>query len=82
MSRGPAIRAWSTLGAVVNDLPIPAAAIETRQADGQICHECPSDERRTPILVIEDEPVDGGSPGTGVRRENYRQLFSRLRHGA
>ena len=33
------------------------------------------------ILVIEDEPADAGQPQSGVRRESYRQLFSRLRHG-
>ena len=31
------------------------------------------------ILVIEDEPTSAGQPQPGVRRENYRQLFSRLR---
>jgi hypothetical protein len=31
------------------------------------------------ILVIEDEPAGAGPPQPGVRRENYRQLFSRLR---
>jgi type II secretory pathway predicted ATPase ExeA len=34
------------------------------------------------ILVIEDEPAPPPSgPQPGVRREGYRQLFSRLRHG-
>jgi type II secretory pathway predicted ATPase ExeA len=34
-----------------------------------------------PILVIEDEPVRVSRPQSGVRREEYRDLFSRLRHG-
>jgi len=33
------------------------------------------------ILVIEDEPEYEAAAPSGVRRENYRQLFSRLRHG-
>ncbi len=33
------------------------------------------------ILVIEDEPSENDGPQPGVRRENYRQLFARLRHG-
>jgi type II secretory pathway predicted ATPase ExeA len=35
-----------------------------------------------PILVIEDEPVRVARAQPGVRREEYRDLFSRLRHGA
>ena len=34
-----------------------------------------------PILVIEDEPVRAARPQAGVKREEYRDLFSRLRHG-
>ena len=35
------------------------------------------------ILIIEDEPeVVAASSSPGVRRENYRNLFTRLRHGA
>jgi type II secretory pathway predicted ATPase ExeA len=34
-----------------------------------------------PILVIEDEPVQPQRSQSGVRREAYRDLFSRLRHG-
>lgn len=33
------------------------------------------------ILVIEDDPAPPSGPQPGVRREGYRQLFSRLRHG-
>lgn len=33
------------------------------------------------ILVIEDDPAPPSDPQPGVRRESYRQLFSRLRHG-
>jgi hypothetical protein len=33
------------------------------------------------ILVIEDDPAPPMEPQPGVRRESYRQLFSRLRHG-
>lgn len=34
-----------------------------------------------PILLIDDEPVQAVHPEPGVRREAYRDLFSRLRHG-
>jgi type II secretory pathway predicted ATPase ExeA len=34
-----------------------------------------------PILVIEDDSDHSGGPQPGVRRESYRQLFTRLRHG-
>lgn len=34
-----------------------------------------------PILVIEDELDAGVQPQPGVRRESYRHLFTRLRHG-
>jgi len=34
-----------------------------------------------PILVIEDEADQAAAPKPGVRRESYRQLFTRLRHG-
>ncbi len=54
----------------------PAAAIEANPLDGE------SDDSADAILVIEDDSNDGGPPTTGVRRESYRQLFSRLRHGA
>ena len=40
-----------------------------------------TDDSERAILVIEDEPTDTGHPQSGVRRESYRQLFSRLRHG-
>jgi type II secretory pathway predicted ATPase ExeA len=33
------------------------------------------------ILVIEEEAADVDHAGCGVRREEYRHLFSRLRHG-
>jgi len=54
----------------------PAAAIESRPVDGAL------DDVAEAILVIEDDTIDGGPPSPGVRRESYRQLFSRLRHGA
>lgn len=34
-----------------------------------------------PILVIEDDAEQSVAPQPGVRRESYRQLFTRLRHG-
>jgi type II secretory pathway predicted ATPase ExeA len=40
-----------------------------------------SRETCDPILIIEDEPVRVARPQPGVRREEYRDLFSRLRHG-
>ncbi len=49
----------------------PATALAAQSAD----------EPERAILVIEDEPTDSGHPQPGVRRESYRQLFSRLRHG-
>jgi type II secretory pathway predicted ATPase ExeA len=33
------------------------------------------------VLIIEDEPCVVERSGPGVRREDYRHLFSRLRHG-
>lgn len=40
-----------------------------------------SEQPDSPILVIEDDSDHGGGPQPGVRRESYRQLFTRLRHG-
>jgi hypothetical protein len=54
----------------------PAAAIESRPLESTL------DDAADAILVIEDDVIDGGPSGPGVRRESYRQLFSRLRHGA
>jgi type II secretory pathway predicted ATPase ExeA len=54
----------------------PSAAIESRPSDNEV------EDASDAILVIEDEPIDGGPPSPGVRRESYRQLFSRLRYGA
>ncbi|MGD9636569.1 MAG: ExeA family protein [Pirellulales bacterium] len=34
-----------------------------------------------PILIIEDDQEAAVRPQPGVRRESYRQLFTRLRHG-
>jgi hypothetical protein len=39
------------------------------------------DDAADTILVIEDEPAEPVRSQPGVRREEYRQLFSRLRHG-
>ena len=64
-SHRPALRL-----AVVNDSPIiaePPAAVVPEVVET--------------ILVIEDEAANDDRPQPGVRRENYRQLFSRLRHG-
>jgi hypothetical protein len=74
---------------VVNDaptaaeeLPLPAARdfasphVEVA-ALGEIEHDTLDDT----ILVIEDDPTPPADPQPGVRRENYRQLFTRLRHG-
>jgi type II secretory pathway predicted ATPase ExeA len=41
----------------------------------------PADLPELPILVIEDDSDHSGGPQPGVRRESYRQLFTRLRHG-
>lgn len=57
--------------AVVNDT---AAASEPIVAVGTA-------ETNQPVLVIEDDPTESDGPQPGVRRESYRQLFSRLRHG-
>jgi type II secretory pathway predicted ATPase ExeA len=57
--------------AVVNDTPAvnePIVAMGTA-------------ETNQPVLVIEDDPTESDGPQPGIRRENYRQLFSRLRHG-
>lgn len=57
--------------AVVNDTPAvsePIVAVGTA-------------ETNQPVLVIEDDPTESDGPQPGVRRESYRQLFSRLRHG-
>jgi hypothetical protein len=57
--------------AVVNDTPAvsePIVAVSTA-------------ETNQPVLVIEDDPTESDGPQPGVRRESYRQLFSRLRHG-
>jgi type II secretory pathway predicted ATPase ExeA len=35
-----------------------------------------------PVLIIEDDLVASEPAPAGARRENYRHLFSRLRHGA
>lgn len=54
----------------------PAAAIESGPLEDTL------EDGADSILVIEDEPIDGSPSDPGVRRESYRQLFSRLRHGA
>jgi hypothetical protein len=41
----------------------------------------PVDEPDDAILVVEDEPASVSRSQSGVRREEYRQLFSRLMHG-
>ena len=74
--------------AVVNDAPavvdepVIAAVGESRHSaslEGQeIAAEDTCDDT---ILVIEDDPAPPTDPQPGVRRESYRQLFSRLRHG-
>jgi hypothetical protein len=40
-----------------------------------------ADRDEPSILVIEDELDEPALAQPGVRRENYRQLFTRLRHG-
>jgi hypothetical protein len=40
-----------------------------------------SDLADEPILVIEDDAEQSAAPQPGARRESYRQLFTRLRHG-
>ena len=52
------------------------------QPDEPQVHVVPhSDQPNEPILVIEDESDQRGAAQPGVRRESYRQLFTRLRHG-
>ena len=48
--------------------PLPQMATRDRQTED-------------PILMIDDEPARNLRPEPGVRREAYRDLFSRLRHG-
>jgi type II secretory pathway predicted ATPase ExeA len=75
--------------AIVNDVPSPADerpfAVETEStAPLELVAAHPSFEPETgddTILVIEDDPAPPTGPQPGVRRESYRQLFSRLRHG-
>lgn len=74
--------------AVVNDAPsvadeLPSPVAEEPQfsdsiAADQSAADATCDET---ILVIEDDPAPPSGPQPGVRRESYRQLFSRLRHG-
>ena len=77
--------------AVVNDTPSATdeLAICRRTRIGRFARRCrcrafivraltTSDDT---ILVIEDDPAPPTDPQPGVRRESYRQLFSRLRHG-
>ena len=78
--------------AVVNDAPAPEPmeALVSTVAETTTCERAPtavrassvSDDASEAILVIEDEPAEVALPRPGVRRESYRQLFSRLRHGA
>ena len=35
----------------------------------------------TEIIVVEDDPVPPPPPASAVRRQEYRQLFARLRRG-
>jgi hypothetical protein len=77
--------------AVVSESPLrsdegPATAAEwgfTRQPLAAKSSEANhADDAADAILVIEDEPpTTDDRPQSGVRRESYRQLFSRLRHG-
>lgn len=43
--------------------------------------ETAAEHSDAPILVIEEDLDHGATPHPGVRRESYRQLFTRLRHG-
>lgn len=75
--------------AVVNDAPTPTedrhrVTVEVVAAPWQPVSALaaePRDDGDDTILVIEDEPAPTEGPQPGVRREGYRQLFSRLRHG-
>jgi type II secretory pathway predicted ATPase ExeA len=68
--------------AVVNDTP---TADEPRRAAPEVApaalNSAAMEDGDDTILVIEDEPAPSDGPQPGVRREGYRQLFSRLRHG-
>lgn len=74
--------------AIVNDAP--ATAEESESLEEEIVDpqpqpvatiSAPDAELDDTILVIEDEPAPPTGPQPGVRRESYRHLFSRLRHG-
>lgn len=72
--------------AVVSDAPPAAALVNNAGERFAPQHECAAavcepadDELAEAILVIEDEPAELVPPPSGVRRESYRQLFSRLR---
>jgi hypothetical protein len=74
--------------AVVNDAPAVAeeravpAVTDSRFSPSLATQEVVTDAvGDDTILVIEDDPAPPSDPQPGVRREGYRQLFSRLRHG-
>jgi hypothetical protein len=74
--------------AVVNDAPAVAeehavpAVTDSRFSPSLAAQEVATEDAGDDtILVIEDDPAPPSDPQPGVRRESYRQLFSRLRHG-
>jgi hypothetical protein len=65
----------------VDETPIEPESISGQHFPAATLAPQPNDDADDTILVIEDEPAPTPGPQPGVRREGYRQLFSRLRHG-
>jgi type II secretory pathway predicted ATPase ExeA len=71
----------------------PGTEIELARSPARLSPSVASNQRLTiasmavsrqtddPILIIEDEPARVSHSQAGARREEYRDLFSRLRHG-
>jgi type II secretory pathway predicted ATPase ExeA len=61
-----------------NASPRPRSTFRRDPLPQTAARDCQTED---PILMIDDEPARNVRPEPGVRREAYRDLFSRLRHG-
>jgi hypothetical protein len=68
---------------VLPDVDLPAAAEDVSPEAAEAVDVAHADDRD--LIVVQDDPVtpaaEQGAITGGVKRQEYRQLFARLRHG-